>query len=151
MRSGTVSRQNRVVKIRLHSAEGPAVDLAGIRGHDREALCRALESVDVGSGDQRRVLWQQERSSAAVRNAARLVFGLGWVAAVGLAIAAVFVGPSALVALGLLVVVGGGFVAAVWCRDVGVSVHEDGTVRRAGWGGVAEFRLENFDRAEVID
>ena len=86
-----------------------------------------------GTDDE--VLWQQDRMHAGVRNAARLVLGLGSTIAVGLFVAAFVVGADTrstlLVALGLLVIFGGGFVGFVWSADVGIE-NEASWMRRRG-------------------
>jgi len=136
------------MKVRLHHRDGQVSQIAGIRRDRDGTLPTALDQARIGESDAR-VLWEQPRLGGVVRTVARVVFGVGWVAGVLLAIAAVFVGWPALVALVVVLVLGGSFVAVVWRRDVGITVHADGTLRRAGWSGISQWELGDYDRVSV--
>ena len=116
----------------------------------RAAIADARAPESTGSG----VLWRLERGfSAGQRAAARAVVGLGSVALVSLAMTAFVVTgrardyvAAALCGVGLVV----GLVTIVaFHYDVGLTVTDDGRLRREGWGGAAEFDLRQFRRVTV--
>ena len=131
-------------KQRVRGARGKGKDATALRAAIREAR---------GDRADEQVLWCQERLNPLVRNLARLVLGLGSTVGVFLLVALAVVGSDTrsalLVALTLLAVVGGGFVGIVWSLDVGITVHADGRLVRAGWGGVREFDLRDYRRVTV--
>ena len=122
-------------------------------GKDATALRAAIRTARDEERTDEAVLWEQPRLGGGIRAAARIVLGVGCTVVVGLAMALVVVGADSrstvLAALVTVVVVGGGFVAVVWHFDVGISVHADGTLRRAGWNGVREVDLRSYRRVTV--
>lgn len=142
------SWQNSAVKVRLEHQNGEVSVITGLRAGYADALLTALDQVPA-DGDGGRLLFDQPRVAGAVRGAARVAFGAVWTVGALLAIASMFVGWSALVLLAALVIVGGGFVAMVWWRDVGVTVYADGTIQRAGWGGRATWSASELKRIEA--
>ncbi|MEM9467552.1 MAG: hypothetical protein AAGA90_19410 [Actinomycetota bacterium] len=142
------------MQIRGWTDHGVSVTIGGVRASTEDAAAlRAAIAEARGTRTDETVLWSQPRSGAGVRNAARLVLGLGSTVAVGLLMALVVVGSGAragvLIALVVLVVVGGGFVARVWATDVGVEIRADGRLTRAGWGGIESHDLRAFRRVTV--
>ena len=131
-------------KRRVRGARGKGTDATALRAAIREAR---------GDRTDDEVLWHQDRINPIVRTVARLVLGLGSTVGVFVLVALAVVGSDTrsglLVALTLLVVVGGGFVAIVWSVDVGITVHADGRLVRAGWGGIEEFDLRAYRRVTV--
>ena len=146
--------QSRRVQINGWIEQGVKDTVGGARGRGKEAtVLRAAIREARGERTDDEVLWQQDRMHAGVRNAARLVLGLGSTIAVGLLVAAFVVGADTrstlLVALGLLVIFGGGFVGFVWSADVGMEIRADGRLVRSGWGGIEEYDLRSYRRVTV--
>lgn len=146
--------------------KGDTVNIDGYRGpRERDRIV----APNVGSDDQDRlrsaiaaarsgdagpaVLWELPRRSGALRGAARVVLGVGSFVLPLLLLALLFVEGGAIAAVlaasVALLVIGGGFVALVWRLDVGITVHGDGTMRRAGWGGERTVDLRAYERVAV--
>lgn len=142
------------MEINLWIEQGRKRQVRGARGKGKEATAlRAAIREARGDRSDDAVLWQQERLGPLVRTAARLVLGLGSTIGVFLLVALAVVGPDTrsglAIALTLLVVFGGGFVAIVWSTDVGLVVHADGRLVRSGWSGVEEYDLRAYRRVTV--
>ena len=126
-----------------------------VRGSNKDAtaLRAAIRSAREDERTDDEVLWEQERLGSGVRNGARLVLGLGSTVVVFLLVAVAVVGSDTrstlLAVLAGVVIVGGGFVAIVWQVDFGVTIHADGTLRRAGWNGESEMNLRRYRRVTV--
>ena len=137
------------------TAPGEKERVTGVRGTaaDATALRAAIRTARDEQRTDAEVLWRQARLNAGIRAAARIVVGFGSTVVVGLLLALAVVGADArsgllAVLIGILVA-GGGFVAVVWHLDVGITVHADGRLRRAGWNGVSEVDLRRYRRVTV--
>lgn len=119
--------------------------------HDAVALQAAVDAARASDGGGSELLWRQDRAHPLVRNAARLVLGLGSVVVVGLAMVVAVAGAGAGVLAALIgfVVVGGSFVAFIWRIDVGIEIYGDGRLVRSGWGGIETHDLRTFRRVTV--
>lgn len=118
------------------------------------ALRAALREVRAGAADDRGVVYELASGvPTGVRNAARVVMGIGIVVVSTLSLALVVVdAPTRSTLVPVIVTVGvlaGLFVMVVWQLDVTVTLHADGRLRRRGWGGITEVDVRDFRRVTV--
>lgn len=118
------------------------------------ALRAAIEEVrSTEDGDDSVAFELSSPVGAGLRGVARVVLGMGAVVVTTLLMALVVVDADIRsVVLAILVgvaVVGGLFVMVVWRADVGITVHDNGRLRRRGWNGITEVDLRRFQRVTV--
>lgn len=130
-----------------------SIRIRNVKGDDEQALRAALMTACEGGGTDQTLLWELPRRPEPIRMAARVSLGLTCTAGVMLLLAAFVAGAETrntlLIALALVVFLGGGFPLVVARGDRGVKVFADGTLARADWGGISTFNLRRYERVTL--